>query len=218
MESRRFVFAFAVLAFLSAMLLAQAPAQAPRIWDHAALADWATPIAALNVRPAHYSAAEYYNVPGDNLRTYPVYHPDSEPPNYWEELQKKKPEPLVDVSTIRTRQDWIAAGERAFFEVDSFWVRNNDPALIAQARDVRSFAGVPKEPDGTISGPLWVRDAKRCHAVLQGMWQLPRGPPTRTCGHRPAGGHGSRAATTSARWPASIESPVSSGGAAVLRR
>jgi hypothetical protein len=53
MESRRFVCAFAVLAFLSAMLLAQAPAQAPRIWDDAALADWATPIAALNVRPAH---------------------------------------------------------------------------------------------------------------------------------------------------------------------
>jgi hypothetical protein len=159
------------------MVRVQSPAQAPRIWDDAALADWATPIAALNVRPAHYSAAEYYSVPGDNLRTYPVYHPDNEPPGYWEELQKKKPEPLVDLSTIRTREDWIAAGERAFFEVDSFWVRSNDPALITQARDVRSFAGVPKEVDGTISGPLWVvtpngvmlsfKECGNCHAGLR---------------------------------------------------
>ena len=30
----------------------------PKIWDDRALAEWATPIAGLNVRPAHYSAAE----------------------------------------------------------------------------------------------------------------------------------------------------------------
>src|SRR5688500_2871063 len=83
-----------VLAALSAALVAQAPPAVPRIWDDAALADWATPVAALNLRPAHYSSAEYYSVPGDNLRTYPIYHPDSEPAGYWEELNKKKPEPL----------------------------------------------------------------------------------------------------------------------------
>ena len=77
----------------------------PRIWDDAALADWATPVAGLNVRPSHYSSAEYYSVPGDNLRTYPIYHPDSEPAGYWEELNKKKPEPLVDVSKIRSTED-----------------------------------------------------------------------------------------------------------------
>jgi hypothetical protein len=35
---------------------------------------------------------------------------------YWEELNKKKPEPLVDVSKIRSTEDWTAAGERAFRE------------------------------------------------------------------------------------------------------
>ena len=53
----------------------------------------------------------------DNLRTYPVYHPDSAPPGYWEELQKKKPELLVNVSKIKTREDWIAAGQLAFREI-----------------------------------------------------------------------------------------------------
>ena len=149
-----------LLAAFSAALAAQAPIDVPRIWDDASLADWATPIAGLNVRPSHYSSAEYYSVPGDNLRTYPIYHPDSEPPGYWEELKKKKPEPLVDVSKMRSTKDLIAAGERAFREVDNFWSRSDDPALIAQARDPRSFEGVFRLPDGTSFGPRWVVTAE----------------------------------------------------------
>jgi len=145
-----------LLAVFSLVLVAQAPTTVPRIWDDAALADWATPVAGLNLRPAHYSSAEYYSVSADNLRTYPVYHPDSEPRGYWEELQKRKPEPLVDVSRIRTREDWIAAGERAFREADSFWSRTNDPDVIAQARNPQSFQRALKLPDGSAFGPRWV--------------------------------------------------------------
>jgi hypothetical protein len=146
------------------------------------------------VRPAHYSSAEYYSVPGDNLRTYPVYHPDSEPPGYWEELQKKKPEPLVDVASIRTRDDWIAAGRRAFLEVDHFWSRTNDPAIIAQARDPRSFEGVLKLPDGSAVRPRWVVTAQGvmlsspactgCHVVVRPDSTLMLGGPG---GPRPPG-------------------------------
>ena len=94
-------------AFLTAV---KTQTRAPVIWDDAALADWATPIAALQIRPGHYKPADYYAVPADNLRTYPVYLPDKEPPGYWESLKKKKPEPLVDVSEIRTKSDWIEIG------------------------------------------------------------------------------------------------------------
>ena len=149
-----------LLAAFSAALVARAQTHIPRIWDDAALADWATPVAGLNVRPSHYSSAEYYSVPGDNLRTYPIYHPDAEPAGYWEELNKKKPEPLVDVSKIRSTADLIAAGERAFREVDNFWSRTSDPALIAQARDPRTFEGVFRLPDGTAFGPRWVVTAE----------------------------------------------------------
>jgi hypothetical protein len=145
----------ALTAALSVIVAGQA-VRVPKIWTDAALAEWATPVATLNIRPAHISEAEYYAVPGDNLRTYPVYHPDAEPPGYWDELKKKKPEPLVKASTIRTQDDWIAAGERAFREVDSFWSRTNDPAVIAQARDPRSFENVLKLPDGSAYGPRWV--------------------------------------------------------------
>jgi len=49
-------------------------AEAPKTWDAKALADWATPVAGLNVRPGHFSEEEYYRAPVDNLRTYPVYY------------------------------------------------------------------------------------------------------------------------------------------------
>jgi len=169
----------------------------PKIWTDAALTEWVTPVAILNIRPAHISEAEYYAVSGDNLRTYPVYHPDAEPPGYWDELKKKKPEPLVDVSTIRTRDDWIAAGERAFREVDSFWSRTNDPAVIAQARDPRSFENALKLPDGSAYGPRWVVTDQgvmlsylacgNCHRSFRRDGSIAAGGPR---GPRPAGSPG----------------------------
>src|SRR6185295_18166750 len=47
----------------------------PITWDEAALADWPTPVAGLNVRPTHISAKDYYSLAIENLRTYPVYYP-----------------------------------------------------------------------------------------------------------------------------------------------
>jgi hypothetical protein len=145
-----------VLAFgLSTFVFAQGTG-IPRIWDEASLADWTTPVAGLNVRPAHYSAAEYYAAPAVNARTYPVYHPDAEPPGYWEWLQNQKPEPLVDATLLRTNEGWIAAGERAFLEMDAVLMRTADPALIAIARDPRAFEGVFKSAEGAAFGVRWV--------------------------------------------------------------
>ena len=130
--------------------------RAPLIWDDVALADWATPIAALQIRPGHYKPADYYAVPAENLRTYPVYLPDKEPPGYWESLQKKKPEPLVEVSKIRTKSDWIKAGARAFRELDNPFSRTDDPALIAAIRDPQTFVGIGGLADGTVLDQRWV--------------------------------------------------------------
>jgi hypothetical protein len=190
MKAANVVLRLGLLGACSVAVFAQIPAGVPRIWDDAALADWATPVATLNLRPAHYSSAEYYAVPAENLRSYPVYHPDREPPGYWEDLQKKKPELLVDVSKIRNTADWIAAGERAFRELDNFWSRTDDPSLIAQARDPRSFENVFKLSDGTAFGPRWIVTANgvrlsspacsACHFTERGdgtvAFATPRGP------------------------------------------
>ena len=57
------------------LLAAQQTLKPPVTWDEAALREWATPIAGLNVRPGHFSPEEYHKAPVDNLRTYPVYFP-----------------------------------------------------------------------------------------------------------------------------------------------
>jgi hypothetical protein len=134
------------------------PAQTwvPKIWDDKALEDWATPIAALGIRPGYYTAAEYYAVPGDNLKTYPVYRPDREPPGYWEWLHKQKPQPLVDASKLRTREDWITAGETAFQTLDEPPVRSSDPAMIRTFRDPAKFAGIWMQADGSTPWARWV--------------------------------------------------------------
>jgi hypothetical protein len=50
------------------------PFKAPRAWNDRELSDWATPLAALNVRPGHYSERQYYSAPaGDFVSTYPVF-------------------------------------------------------------------------------------------------------------------------------------------------
>jgi len=149
----------------------------PRIWDDEALKDWATPIAALGIRPGHFTAAEYYAVPGDNLRTYPVYRPDREPPGYWEWLQKQRPEPLVDASKIRTREDWIKAGKAAFQDVDRVSIRSDDAAVIRAYRDPAAWEDVWTRSDGSLLMERWVvtsEGLKISFAECAGCHGMPR--------------------------------------------
>jgi len=129
----------------------------PRTWDDAALADWATPVVGLNVRPTHISAREYYALRTENLRTYPVYYPGREPRGYWEMLQHIGPEPLIEPEKLASEADWIAAGQRVFNELDHFSLRTYDPKFIAHARSREALdaEGGPM-PDGTVFGLRWV--------------------------------------------------------------
>src|SRR4051812_27080838 len=83
-----------------------------RTWDDTALADWATPVAGLNVPPTHMTAKEYYALPTENVRTYPVYVPGREPRGYWDMLQRVGPKPLIEPDARWTEADWITAGRR----------------------------------------------------------------------------------------------------------
>jgi mono/diheme cytochrome c family protein len=128
----------------------------PRVWDEVAMADWATPLAGLNQRPTHLSPAEYYAIPEENLRTYPVYMPGREPAGYWEALLAAGPQPLIEPDDLETEADWIAAGEKVFF--DSVVLRTFDPEVIATARDRAAMEalGTGPLPDGTVNTLRWV--------------------------------------------------------------
>ena len=128
----------------------------PRTWDEAALADWATPLAGLNLRPTHISSKEYYSLPIQNLRTYPVYFQGREPDGYWEMLQRVGPQQLIEPEKLNTEADWIEAGRRVFEEADDLHLRTLAPELIAAARNPKTFEGRQPLADGTVSDLRWV--------------------------------------------------------------
>ena len=136
--------------------------RAPRIWDAKELSTWATPIAGINVAPSFLSENEYYQLPVDNLRTYPVYHPDREPKGYADWLSKRKPLRLIEPEKIRTETDWIAAGQRVFDELDLPLGRTTDPRAWSYVRDREALRkeGELVSKDGTLPGFRWVIDSK----------------------------------------------------------
>jgi mono/diheme cytochrome c family protein len=144
------------LCVLAIALDLAAQTKVPKIWDDKALEDWATPIAALGVRPGQFTSEEYYSAPVENLKTYPVYRPDREPPGYWEWLQKQKPQPLVESSEMRTREDWIKAGQLAFQTLDDPAFRIDNPKSIEAVRTLASYDGVWTMRDGTLFVFRWV--------------------------------------------------------------
>src|SRR5262245_50388856 len=130
----------------------------PKTWDEAALADWALPLAGLNQRPTHISAEEYYSLPVENLRTYPVYFPGREPKGYWEMLKRIGPQPLIEPERLKNEADWIEAGRRVFEEADFLHLRTFDPKFIAEAKDraLLEEARTRPLPDGATVGLRWV--------------------------------------------------------------
>jgi len=164
----------------------------PRTWDEAALADWATPVAGLNVRPTHISAKDYYALAVENLRTYPVYFPGREPDGYWDMLQRVGPKPLIEPEKLKTEADWIEAGRTVFDEADDLFLRTLDPKIVAAARSREAFDAVNPLPDGTARSFRWVPtkqgvavsivNCRACHllrmpdgASIPGAPQLARG-------------------------------------------
>jgi hypothetical protein len=152
---RLLVVAVVVAAIATALSLTLGP-KIPRVWDERALEDWATPLAALHVPPTHMSASEYYAIPEENLRTYPVFMPNREPLGYWQTLLRAEPQPLIEPERLANDADWIAAGKKAFF--DSVVLRTFDAKVIATARDQAAMEalGTGPLPDGTINGLRWV--------------------------------------------------------------
>ena len=166
----------------------------PKIWDEKELATWATPLAGLGVAPGFVSEAEYYAAPIDNLRTYPVYHPDREPPGYRDELVRAGPQPLIEPERLKTKADWIEAGRRVFEELDTASSRSDDPLVIAHFTSARSIDEYRDEQhdalsaDGTLPDYRWVvdRDGKLkvsfsscagCHTRLMPDGSLLAGAP-----------------------------------------
>ena len=90
----------------------------PKTWDDEALRTMELPRATPGASPVHMSAERYYAIPVTTVfKTYSVTTPAAS-------LLEREPEIVrFDAGTLRTKEDWIAAG-KAVFE----WPENGIPA------------------------------------------------------------------------------------------
>src|SRR5215472_15108445 len=97
-----------LLTALACLCFAQESA-VPKVWEDRDAAGFRLPLAGLGAPPKLISEREYYALPEVNLKTYPVYTPNKEPKGYLDWLARQEPQPLVDVSRLKTEADWIEA-------------------------------------------------------------------------------------------------------------
>ena len=160
---------------LFAASIVQAQPRVPRTWDEREFSGWQLHLAGQGFTAGHFTESEYYQARVDNLRTYPVYAPDSEPQGYWKFLNTVGPRPLIDANELKTNDDWIEAGRRIFEELDFVPGRSYDPEKIRKIRS-RSYLAdrrIEPLPDGTIAYLRWVvtetgvalttRECSGCH-------------------------------------------------------
>ena len=159
-RQRPFTRAVPAMALIAALLAAAGNAgslRIPRTWESAAVASFETPLANPRYSPRHISEAEYYRLPTRVIyKSYPVYHPDHEPPGYRAWLSQQEPA-VIDFNPERlhTREDWIRAGEIVFNAPVSY------VPVFFSADDVRNPAfykasGMPVARDGTVPFARWV--------------------------------------------------------------
>lgn len=120
----------------------------PKTWDLAAIkkAHLPPPDSTVEVR---YAPEAYYNSLPEHViyKTYPRYAHGYEPPGYLDSLAKLEPEIVFDLSTIKTEEDWIRAGEKVFFWPASFTEINK--SIFAQIdADYLKGSGDPITKDG----------------------------------------------------------------------
>src|SRR5438876_11407318 len=87
----------------------------PKTWSDADVAALELPLANPKYSPVHISADAYYGIPTRVFyKSYPVYHPDREPAGYMAWLRKQDPAVAFDPSNLKSKEDWVKAGEIVF--------------------------------------------------------------------------------------------------------
>jgi hypothetical protein len=128
----------------------------PKTWKTSDVEALEVPMANPKYSPIHISEVAYYRIPMRIIyKTYPVYHPSREPAGYMDWLKQQEPEIAFDLSRLRTREDWVKAGEVVFNAPTSY-----GPVFFSATnlRDPSFFekTGMPVANDGTVPFARWV--------------------------------------------------------------
>jgi hypothetical protein len=132
-------------------------ADSPRVWQQERVDGFRLPLSHVGKPPTMISERDYYALPETNLKTYPVYRADKEPPGYVERLKTLDPQPLVDITKIKTDADWIAAGREVFYgrELPRFTGSEHSLQLIRDPKVLAAYK-LQTTPDGILIGLRYV--------------------------------------------------------------
>lgn len=125
------------------------PPPVPRMWDDKALTLLEVPLADSKVKLVHATAEVYYSIPARTIfKSYPVYAPGKEPPGYMEWLKQQEPQVAFDPSKLKTKADWVKAGEVVFDAP----ITRNQLSSVEQVHDPAWYEkhAVPVAKDGTM--------------------------------------------------------------------
>ncbi len=127
--------------------------QIPKTWDEQALASLELPLVEAEFSPRHISASYYDGIPVRPIyKSYPIYGPEKEPAGYIEWLKQQKPETAFDAAKLKTKEDWIAAGEIVFdapIVYGSLFIPASD-ALYVRDPAWYKITGTPVTKDGVM--------------------------------------------------------------------
>jgi hypothetical protein len=127
--------------------------QIPKTWVQAELEAMDVPVSQPAYSQRAVSPDYYYRIPVTPIyRSYPVYAPGRAPAGYIEKLKRLPPELAFDPVRLKTREDWIRAGEIVFDAPTAYNVEVNLDEVASAAW--YSATGVPIAKDGTVP---WVR-------------------------------------------------------------
>jgi hypothetical protein len=129
-----------------------AQSQIPRTWEDAAIASVTLPLAVADASPVHVPSKYYYGIPVRPIyKSYPVYHPDKEPPGYIDRLMQQEPVIGFDPSTLKSPRDWIKAGELVFDAALSYGsIAGPRSDLYLRDPAWHQYVGTPVAKDGII--------------------------------------------------------------------
>src|SRR5215472_15973476 len=122
----------------------------PRAWEDKEVGRYELPLAQWDRTPRFLPASKYYAQKVRTIyRTYPVYVNGREPAGYFDSLKKKEPEVIFDSSKLRTKEDWIRAGEIVF---------RASPQMERVKRSLRFPPGIsiPATSDGIVPNLYYV--------------------------------------------------------------
>lgn len=126
----------------------------PKVWVDAEMAELEVPLANPIGSPKHISAEYYYQIPVREIyKTYPVYSPGKEPPGYVDWLKDQEPEIVFDASKLKTKVDWIKAGELVFdtpIATGGLGIRKNPNELYLREPGWYERTRAPLTKDGVL--------------------------------------------------------------------